>query len=340
MPPEVDIDPVQAFRGLTPDEMLNAVEQTYLHNRKEFADGRFLALNSYENRVYQIGVEGSENIVVKFYRPDRWNDDAILEEHAFTLELASREIPVIPPNSDANGQTLFSYGPFRFAVYPCRGGRELELDNEQHLQQMGRFVARIHGIGSHSDYQNRPTVDLDSYMKLPRRYLLDNQFIPVHIEEAYSTLTDRLIDQAEACMRRAVDVDTIRLHGDFHAGNVLWTDEGPHIVDFDDARMGPAIQDLWMFLSGDRGYMEARLKDLMKGYLQFRDFDFRELNLVESLRTMRMIYHAGWLASRWEDPAFPLAFPWFNTLEYWENHILNLREQSALMDEEPIRFNL
>ena len=334
-----DIDPVQAFRGLTPDQLLDAVEECYLKPKDQFADGRFLALNSYENRVYQIGVEGSDNIVAKFYRPARWSDASILEEHEFTRQLADAEIPVIPPLPDQNGATLFHYGPFRFAIYACRGGRALELDNPEHLEQMGRFIGRIHGIGSRHLYDSRPDIDIKSYIDPARSFLLDNDFLPGHLIEAYTSLVDSLVDQVGYCFERVGSFRPIRLHGDFHPGNVLWTDNGPHIVDFDDARNGPAIQDLWMFLSGDRDYMTLMLNRLLEGYSQFFDFNPAELHLIEGLRTMRMIHHAGWLASRWEDPAFPIAFPWFNSMNYWEQHILNLREQSSLMDEEPISWS-
>ena len=327
------IDPVLAFQELSPEQMLDAVEQFGIA-----CDGRFLALNSYENRVFQVGVEDAPPVVAKFYRPQRWTDEAILEEHSYTLFLAQEELPVIAPLVDDRNRTLHFEGPFRFALYPCRGGRAPELDNPEHLEMLGRFTARIHSSGAGKRYQYRPELNIETYARQPSEFLLDNGFLPAHLETAWSTLIEDLIAQIENCYLRAGKINTIRLHGDLHQGNILWTEDGPHIVDFDDARMGPAIQDLWMFLSGDRPYMAARLKDLLNGYTQFFDFDPVELHLVEALRTLRMIHHAGWLGSRWEDPAFPLAFPWFNSMKYWEQQILDLREQSALMDEEPLKW--
>ncbi len=323
-----------AFGTLTPDEILDAIETTGIR-----CDGRFLALNSYENRVYQVWLEGSGPLVAKFYRPGRWSNEAILEEHQFTQVLADQEISVIPPSQDSSGNTLHKHGLYRFALYPCRGGRAPELDNPDHLAQLGRLIGRIHAMGATQDYQHRPTVDIDSFAIQPRAFLLSNNFIPDHLVTAYQTLTKDLIGQIQVCFNRAGKVRHLRLHGDCHPGNILWTDHGPHIVDFDDARMGPAIQDLWMFLSGDREYMTARLGDLLEGYTQFFNFDPAELHLMEALRTQRMIHYAGWLASRWSDPAFPLAFPWFNTPRYWEEHILSLREQAALQDEPVLTWN-
>ncbi len=322
------------FAALTPDDILDAVEATGIR-----CDGRFLALNSYENRVYRIGVEDEPPLVAKFYRPNRWSDAAIAEEHRFTQELAAHEIPVVAPILDAHGNGLLRHKRYRFALYPCRGGRAPELDNPEHLEQLGRFVGRIHALAATRAFEHRPHLDVESYARRPRAFLIEHDFIPAHLREAYESLTTELIEQIGSCFARAGDVRWLRLHGDCHLGNILWSEEGPHIVDFDDARMGPAVQDLWLFLSGDRDYMSERLGDLLEGYTRFFDFNPMELHLVEALRTLRMIHYAGWLARRWDDPAFPLAFPWFNSTRYWEDHVLSLREQAAAMNEAPLAWH-
>ena len=234
------------------------------------------------------------------------------------------------------GNTLHHIGSYRFALYPCRGGRAPELDNASHLEMLGRFVARIHNVGATVDYAYRPAITTEAYIGVPARYVVESGFVPDYLIDNWEGVIKAVQDRAEAAYSRAAPVQSIRLHGDLHHGNVLWTGEGPHMVDFDDARSGPAIQDLWMFLSGDRSYMQKRLADLIDGYEQFRDFNRAELQIVETLRSMRMVHHAGWLASRWEDPAFPVAFPWFNTERYWEQQIADLFDQLALMEQDPL----
>ena len=318
------------FASLTPECVLDALNAVGFD-----ADGRLLALNSYENRVYQIGIEEGAPVVAKFYRPERWSEAAILEEHSFVQELAEREIPVVPALT-LNGSTLHSFNGFRFAVFQRRGGRAPELDDPATLEWTGRFIGRIHAIGALSGYRERPALDIATFGEEPRTYLLANNFIPPELLAAYTSVVDQALDGVRRCYERAGAVATLRLHGDCHAGNVLWTPDGPHFVDFDDSRTGPAIQDLWMLLSGERQDQVRQMSDILAGYEDFCDFDPRELYLVEALRTLRLIHYSAWLARRWDDPAFPAAFPWFNTQRYWQDRILELREQIALMDEPPL----
>jgi Ser/Thr protein kinase RdoA (MazF antagonist) len=325
-------DPTLAYADLQPDDILSALDGLGFR-----CDGRFLALNSYENRVYQVGVEDAEPVVAKFYRPARWSDESILEEHRFTNELADAEIPVIAP-LEIDGTTLHRCGPFRVSVSPCRGGRAPDLDNEDLLRQLGRLVARIHLQGEQRDFEHRPAVDIESYGYDSVDFLLESEFIPQELLDAYDAIIDHLFDNVCACFDRAGSVRDIRLHADFHPGNVLVTESALHIVDFDDTRSGPAVQDLWMFLSGDKNEQSPQIATLLEGYEEFRQFDARELNLVEALRSLRIVHYAAWLARRWEDPAFKIAFPWFNSQRYWDEHILTLREQVALMEEPPIQW--
>lgn len=319
------------FSALVPDFILDALDSVGLRG-----DGRLLALNSYENRVYQVGMESGPPVVAKFYRPGRWTNAAILEEHAFVRELAEREIPVVPALPLVEGRTLHEFGGFRFAVFPKHGGRAPELDDPATLEWMGRFIGRIHAVGALKPFRERPVLDIGSFGEEPSHYLLAHGFIPADLDEAYRAVTAQALEGVRRCYARAGDVRNLRLHGDCHAGNVLWTDDGPHFVDFDDARMGPAVQDLWMLLSGDRADMARQLADVLAGYEDFCEFDPRELHLIEALRTLRLIHYSAWLARRWHDPAFPAAFPWFNTQRYWQDRILELREQIALMDEPPL----
>ena len=320
----------QPFTALTPDAVLDALDSIGLRS-----DGRLLALNSYENRVYQAGMEDGPPLVAKFYRPARWTDAAILEEHAFVAELAEREIPVVPALV-IDGRTLHAFNGFRFSVFARHGGRAPELDDCDTLEWMGRFIGRIHAVGALEPYRHRPVLDIHSFGIEPSEYLLAHDFIPSELVEVYRGVVAQALDGVRRCFDRAGAVQTLRLHGDCHIGNVLWTDDGPHFVDFDDSRMGPAIQDLWMLLSGERAEQTQQLGDLLAGYEDFYDFDPRELHLVEALRTLRLIHYAAWIARRWDDPAFPTAFPWFNTQRYWQDRILELREQIALMDEPPL----
>ncbi|OGA39336.1 MAG: stress response serine/threonine protein kinase YihE [Betaproteobacteria bacterium RIFCSPLOWO2_12_FULL_65_110] len=344
-PPPTPDAGLTPYSGLTPDCVLDALQSAGVRG-----DGRLLALNSYENRVYQVWLEeaaadGSPpspnaSVVAKFYRPARWTDAQILEEHAFAIELAEREIPVVAPLLLEGGKTLNAYGGFRFAVYPRRGGRTPELDDRDTLEWMGRFIGRIHAVGALRPFVERPALDIASFGTEPRDWLLAHHFIPADLLDAWSSVVEQALQGVARCYERAGKVRTLRLHGDCHAGNVLWTEggetRGPHFVDFDDCRTGPAVQDLWMLLSGERAAMARGLADLLAGYEDFHDFDPRELALIEALRTLRLVHYSAWLARRWDDPAFPAAFPWFNTQRYWQDRILELREQIALMDEPPL----
>jgi Ser/Thr protein kinase RdoA (MazF antagonist) len=304
------------------------------------ADGSMLALNSYENRVYRLRLEDGSQVVAKFYRPGRWSNGQILEEHDFVRELAQQEIPVVAPMAFGGGATLLEFAGYRFAVYPLCGGRAPELEQRETRQWLGRYLGRIHAVGVATSFRERPPLDVTTFGDEPRDWLLGHGFVPGDLVEAYSSVAAQAIAEARACYARAGDVRTLRLHGDCHAGNVLWIQggalAGPHFVDFDDSRSGPAVQDLWMLLSGSRNEMQRQLSDLLEGYERFFGFDRRELHLVEALRTLRLIHYAAWIARRWDDPAFPAAFPWFNTQRYWQDRILELREQIALMQEAPL----
>ncbi len=325
------------YLDLTPDLILDAVESTGVRS-----DGRLLALNSYENRVYQVGIEDGKPLIAKFYRPQRWTTAQILEEHAFAQALATAEIPVVPP-LNWQGATLHSHANFQFALFERRGGRAPELDFPEVREIIGRFLGRTHMVGKAKPFIERPTLDINSFGKLPRNWLISQSFIPVDLVAAWKSVADQALEEIAKCYARAGDVALIRLHGDCHLGNILYTDDGPHFVDFDDCRTGPAIQDLWMLLSGTREEMTIQLRDVMEGYEDFADFDPRELHLIEALRTLRMIHYSYWLASRADDPAFQVAFPWFfgaDAQRYWQNQILALREQVALMQEAPISLRV
>lgn len=321
---------VHPFSRLDPATVLDALDSVGL-----YGDGRLLALNSYENRVYRAGCEEGPPVVVKFYRPQRWSDAAILEEHAFVAELAAQEVPAVPA-IELRGRTLHEHAGFRFAVFPSRGGRPPELSDPQTLEWIGRFIGRIHAVGAARPFAQRPSLDIDTFGRAPRDWLLGHGFIPPELLAAYTSVLDQALDGVARCYERAGSLPQLRLHGDCHAGNVLWTADGPHFVDFDDSRMGPAVQDLWMLLSGERQEMVRQMGDVLAGYEDFCDFDPRQLYLVEALRTLRLVHYSCWLAMRWDDPAFPAAFPWFNTQRYWQDRILELREQVALMDEPPL----
>ncbi len=322
------------YARLTPECVLDAVDSVLMPAGRR-TDGRMLALNSYENRVYQVGVEDGPPLVAKFYRPERWSDEAILEEHAFVAELVEREIPAVPALA-LEDRTLHSFEGFRFALFERRGGRAPDLDRSETLEWLGRFIGRIHAVGALTPYRARPTLDIQTFGYEPRDYLIGQGFVPANVRAAWEAAANLALEGVEAAFERAGDLRALRLHGDCHPSNVLWTDAGPHFVDFDDSRMGPAIQDLWLLLPGDREGASRALADLLAGYEDFAEFDPRELHLIEALRTLRLIHYSAWLARRWDDPAFPAAFPWFNTQRYWEERILELREQIGAMQEGPL----
>ena len=325
------------FASLTPETLLDAVEALGFR-----PDGRLLALNSYENRVYLVFMEDAAPQVVKFYRAGRWSDEAILEEHAFSAELAAGELPVVAPLG-IDGRTLHCRDDLRFAVFPKVSGRSPEFDYGKNLEWMGRFIGRIHAVGARRAYVFRPRLDVASFGEAPRDFLRQGGFLPAELAEVYFGVVEQALGGVRRAFERAGEVRALRLHGDCHAGNVLWRDQessgndsGPSFVDFDDSRMGPAVQDLWMLLSGEPEEQRRQWSDVLAGYEDFYEFDRRELHLIEALRTLRLIHYAGWLAARWDDPAFPAAFPWFDSPRYWQDRILELREQIALMDEPPL----
>ena len=327
-------NPDRPYANLDPDAILRAIEQLGL-----VTDGTLLALNSYENRVYQVGLEEADPVVVKFYRTGRWSDESILEEHAFTQELADAELSVVAP-MDIDGQTLFKQTDMRYSVFPRQGGHPPDLENEDNLAIVARTMGRLHNVGRQADFQHRPQLTCNRMGHDSRKFLLEHSFIPVELETAYDTLTQDLLSIIDEKPELAASTSGqhIRLHGDCHMGNVLWRDQLPHFVDFDDCVSGPAIQDMWMLLSGDRQEQSAQLQLILDEYQTFCDFDVSTIGLIEPLRTLRMMHHAAWIARRWDDPAFPAAFSWFGTERYWSEHLLSLREQFALLQEAPLGY--
>ncbi|MCB1762414.1 MAG: serine/threonine protein kinase [Gammaproteobacteria bacterium] len=319
------------YSDLSPDTIIDALESVRCN-----PSGSMLALNSYENRVYQVGIEDAAPLVVKFYRPGRWSDASIQEEHDFSLSLAEEEIPVIAPLASSSGRTLHHFNDHRFSLFPRQGGRWPEFDDLKNLTWVGRFLGRIHLMGAARPFEHRPSMNLGTIGPDSSNYLLEHGFIPLEYESAYRQLCAGLQCLIEERLAEVPRCRWIRLHGDCHPGNILWNDQGPHFVDMDDCRMGPAIQDLWMLLSGNRGEMAEQLSWLREGYEVFRELDSREVVLIEPLRTLRMIHYAAWLARRWNDPAFPTAFPWFNTTQYWQEHLSLLVQQKAALQQSPL----
>ncbi len=315
------------FSTLTPDAILAAVESLGFH-----CDGRVLALNSYENRVYRVGIDDAPAKVVKFYRPGRWTDAAILEEHAFSAELAAAELSVVGPETNS-GHTLHLHADMRFALFPMQGGHAPEPADRKTLEQIGRTLGRIHAIGASRSFLHRGAISIDSHGIQPVAYLLDAQWVPPALEANFEALSHLLLDEVEDAWQRAGEVSTQRLHGDCHPGNILWRDDRPHFVDLDDAVTGPAVQDLWMLCTGDRAARTEQLEWLLEGYQLFHPFDFRQLHLIEALRALRLLGYHAWIARRWHDPAFPAAFPWFESPRHWEEVIVQMQEQLAALRE-------
>jgi len=327
-PPELPVNPGDTpFATLTPERILDAVEGLGF-----VSNGRLLALNSYENRVYRVGLEDGSTLIAKFYRAARWTNEAILEEHAFAQELADAELPVVPPMRVA-GHTLQLDADLRYALFPNRPGRAPELDDPDTLRWIGRFLGRIHARGGVARFAHRAALTQARLGDESVRFVLEGNFLPAELRPAYTSVAQAALAQVAATFEAIGPVRGIRLHGDCHHGNILWTSAGPHFVDLDDCMQGPAVQDLWLLLSGDRADMTRQLTLLLAGYEEFREFDHGELALIEALRTLRILHYVAWLARRWADPAFPLHFPWFNTQRYWQDHVLALREQLAAMDE-------
>jgi len=332
------------FADLTPQAVLDALDAVGLAG-----DGRMIQLNSYENRVFQVFLESGEVVVPKFYRPGRWSDAQILEEHAFAAELAAREIPVVAPLVLGVAQppreavalageppTLAHVLGQRVGVSPRRSGRAPELEDTGTLEWIGRFIGRMHAVGATQRFEHRWALDIETFGSGARDYLVAHDWLPPEALPGWRAAVDNALGEVQRAFDALPELRTLRLHGDCHPGNILWTDAGPHFVDLDDALTGPAIQDLWMLLSGDRASMTRQLAAVLAGYEDFMDFDWRELRLVEPLRTLRLIHHSAWIARRWRDPAFPVAFPWFGGSAYWGQQTIQLNEQIEAMREPPL----
>ena len=318
------------YEHLSPDAVLAALESVGLN-----PDGRVLALNSYENRVYQVGIEEGAPVVAKFYRPGRWTDAAIVEEHAFAWELHQAEVPVVPPLR-LGGASLHRSAGFAFAVFERHGGRWPELGQPSEREWMGRFLGRLHAVGGADRFFERGRLDARQLGEEARDTVLAGLWMPDYLADKYAEVTAQILECIAWCLPDWGGARMLRIHGDCHRGNVLWTEAGPHFVDLDDCRTGPAVQDLWMLLSGGADQMRRELTDLLAGYEQFCSFDRSELALIEPLRALRMIHYSACIAQRWHDPAFPRAFPWFAENRYWEQHLAALREQLEVLDGPPL----
>ena len=319
------------YERLLPDMVIDAVESLGL-----YSDQRIFPLNSYENRVYRVGIEEAAPVIAKFYRPERWSREAILEEHSFSFELQENDINVVAPLK-INNQSLHEFEGFQFALFPMQGGYAPELELPDTMYRIGLNIGRMHQVGSSKPFEHRQTLSLDKWAVESRTFLLEKDFIPLSLQSAYDTLTSDLIKTMRS-INGQFSLNHQRIHGDCHMGNILWREDQAYFVDLDDCVMGPAIQDIWLLLSGDRAQQTSLLSEFLEGYEEFASFDLKELNLIETLRTMRIMHYSAWLARRWQDPAFPMHFPWFNTERYWSEHILELREQFSALNEPPLQL--
>ena len=320
---------VKPFTGLSPEIVLDAAGSVGLE-----VDGRMFALNSYENRVYQLG-SSQGSLVLKFYRPERWTDAQIDEEHQFTAEMAAAELPVAAPVS-VGGRTLFRYREFRFAAFPWMRGRPPELDAVDARQILGRTLARVHQIGALRPFRTRPLLGIQRLGIEACGQVLESELLPHVLRDRYAATCERLLERVTQAFREAGQIRELRIHGDCHLGNLLWNENGPAFVDLDDCATGPRVQDLWMLLSGSAADQRRQWAELLEGYQQFADFDYRETRLIEPLRALRMLHHAAWVSHRWLDPAFPRAFPWFGEHRYWEGYVIDLAEQAEIIEDPPL----
>ncbi|MDX2320933.1 MAG: serine/threonine protein kinase [Moritella sp.] len=316
------------YRLLSPDFMLDAIESIGIR-----VDSGLLELNSYENRVFQFLDEDRQRFVVKFYRPVRWSDAQIQEEHDFSLQLKSAEIDVVAP-LQFDGCSLFTYQGFRFAIFPSAGGRPIEVDNLDALESVGRTLGRVHQLANQQSFVHRPTLSIAEFVDTPKLILQQNDFIPTHLENSFFNVYDVLAKEI-ALQYKPDNKQLIRLHGDLHAGNILWRDKVT-LLDFDDCRQGPAVQDLWMMLHGEHHEQLLQLEVMLEGYEEFCSFDTKQLTLIEPLRAMRMMNYMGWIAKRWQDPAFSRHFAWFTDEQYWQQQITFLHEQIDNMQKSPL----
>lgn len=322
-------DQAFTFQTLHPDTIMDALFEQGIR-----VDSGLTPLNSYENRVYQFQDEERQRFVVKFYRPQRWSADQIQEEHQFALDLVADDVPVAAP-LEFNGQTLLSHQGFYFAVFPSLGGRQFEADNIDQMEWVARYLGRIHQTGRKTAFTSRPAIGIQEYLLEPRQVFEASALIPSGLKADFLAAADGLINAVIA--RWDNNVQTLRLHGDCHAGNILWRD-GPLFVDLDDARMGPAIQDLWMLLNGDKAEQRMQLETIIEAYEEFSPFNSDEIALIEPLRAMRFVYYLAWLIRRWDDPAFPRNFPWLTGEDYWRNQISTFIEQVKVLQEPPLQL--